>query len=84
LAEGEKAHPANYQGCRHAKQEMAEEEITENTQDYNGMFSSNLTIPGMSAAALRGSTEQHQRPQASQVPVAGPAAAEKPSVPASV
>jgi hypothetical protein len=30
LAEGEKAHPSNYQGCRHAKGE-----ISKDTENYN-------------------------------------------------
>jgi hypothetical protein len=43
--------------------------------------SSNLTTPGASfAAALRGSTQQQQRLQALQVPVASPPVAKKQSV----
>jgi hypothetical protein len=39
------------------------------------VFSSNLTTPGVSTAALRGSTaQQQQQPQARQVPVADPPA----------
>jgi hypothetical protein len=36
LAEGGKPHPPNYRSCRHAKEGTAEEEIAENTQNYNG------------------------------------------------
>jgi hypothetical protein len=47
------------------------------------VFSSNLTTPGVSfAAALRGSTQQQQRPQALQVTVASPPVMKKESVPA--
>jgi hypothetical protein len=34
LAEGEKSHPANYWGCRHAKEEMQKKK-SQRTQDYN-------------------------------------------------
>jgi hypothetical protein len=55
----------------------AEEEVIERTQNYK----ENFTTPGVSAAALRGSIEQGQRHQARQVPVAGPFATEKSSLP---
>jgi hypothetical protein len=63
----------------------AKEEIAENTKTTTGrVFSSNLTMPGVSfAAALRGSTAQKQQPQARQVPVADPPAGIKLNTPAS-
>jgi hypothetical protein len=47
-----------------------------------GKVFSNFTTPGISLAALRGSTAQQQRPQACQVPVADPPATGKTNVPA--
>jgi hypothetical protein len=40
LPEGETAHPANYHGCRHAKEEMRKEEAAGDTQKHNwkGVF----------------------------------------------
>jgi hypothetical protein len=35
LAERETAHPSNYRGCRHAKEEMQKTEVQKNTQDYD-------------------------------------------------
>jgi hypothetical protein len=32
LAEGEKAHPANYRGCRHAKEELQKKKPQEKIQ----------------------------------------------------
>jgi hypothetical protein len=68
------------------KEEMQKTKSQRTPKTTTGrVFSSNITTPGMSfAAALRGSTEQQQRPQARKVPLAGPAAAEKPSVPVRV
>jgi hypothetical protein len=80
--EGEKLHPANYRGCRHAKEELQRKKSQKLPKTTTVMvFSSTLTTPGVSfAAALRGSKEQSQRPPAPQVP----AAVEKPSALASV
>lgn len=77
LAEGEKAHPANYRGCRHAKEELQKKKTQRTTKTTTArVFSSNITTPGVSfAAALRGRKEQ-------QDPVAGPPATQRPSVPA--
>jgi hypothetical protein len=57
LAEGENPHPANYRGCRHAKDEMQRTPKTTTGR----LIPSMLTAPGMSfAAALRGKTEEQQ------------------------
>jgi hypothetical protein len=50
----------------------AGKEVAEDTQDYNvgGVFSSNLTIPGMSfAGALRGKMEEQHQPRTHQVAI---------------
>jgi hypothetical protein len=62
LAEGEKPHPANYRGYRHAKKEMQKKKSQRTPRTTTGrVFPSNLTTPGMSfAAALRGKTEEQQ------------------------
>jgi hypothetical protein len=65
-----KLHPANYRGCRHAKEMQKKTQRTPRTTTGRA-FSSNLTTPGMTfAAALRGKTEEQQQPQTHQV--AGP------------
>jgi hypothetical protein len=68
LAEGENPHPANYRGCRHAKEEMQEKKSQKVPRTTTGrVSSSNLTTPGVSfAAALRGKTEEQQQPQTHQ------------------
>jgi hypothetical protein len=83
LAEGEKAHPANYRGFRHAKEELQKRKSQRTPKTTTGrVFSSNLTTPGISfATALRGSTAQQQRSQSRQIPVANPSSARKPNVP---
>jgi hypothetical protein len=83
LAEGEKAHPANYRGCRHAKEELQKRKSQRTPKTTTGrVFSSILTTPGISfAAALRGSTAQQQKPQERQIPVADPSSAGRPNVP---
>jgi hypothetical protein len=83
LGEGEKAHPANYRGCRHAKEELQKRKLQRTPKTTTGkVFSSNLTTPGISfAAALRGSTAQQQRPQARRIPVADPFSAGNANVP---
>jgi hypothetical protein len=67
-------HPANYRGCRYAK-EMQKKKSQKTPWTTTGrVFSSNFTTPGMSfAAALQGSTEEQQQPQTHQVELAGPA-----------
>jgi hypothetical protein len=84
LAEGEKPHPANYRGCRHAK-ELQKKKSQRTPKTITGrVFSSNLTMPGVSfTATLRGSTEQQQQPQAREVPGTNPPAGVKLSTPAS-
>ncbi|XP_033608728.1 uncharacterized protein LOC111867859 isoform X1 [Cryptotermes secundus] len=83
LKEGEKPHPANYRGCRHAREELQRRKSQRAPKTTTGrVFSSNIVSPGVSfAAALRGSTSQEQRPQTLQVPVAVPPKATKPSIP---
>jgi hypothetical protein len=70
--EGEKPHPANYRGCRHAKEELQKNKSQKTPKTKTGrVFSSNITTAGVFfAAVLRGSTAQQQQPQARQVPVA--------------
>jgi hypothetical protein len=60
LAEGEKAHPANYRGCRHAKEEMRKKKPQRTTNPTTGrVFATKFINPSVSfAAALRGHTEQ--------------------------
>jgi hypothetical protein len=73
LAEGEKAHPANYRGCSHAEELQKKLQRTPKTATGR-VFSSVRINPGLSfAAALRGSGDQQQpQPQTTQVPVAPP------------
>jgi hypothetical protein len=84
LAEREKPHPANYRGCRHAKEELQKKKSQRTQKTTTGrVFSSNITMPGVSfEAALRDSTAQYQS-HARQVPVADPRAEVKLSTPAS-
>jgi hypothetical protein len=58
LAGGEKVHPANYHGCRHAKEQLQKRKSQRTPKTTTGrVFSSNLTTPGVSfVAALQGST----------------------------
>jgi hypothetical protein len=75
LAEGEKPHPTNYRGCRHAKEQLQRKKSQKTPKPTTGtVFTSTLATPGVSFAH-RGTRDQHQRPQAPQ------AAAEKPSSP---
>jgi hypothetical protein len=54
VADGEKAHPANYCSSKHAKEEMRKKKPQETTR----VFSSNPVKPNLSfAAALRGQAE---------------------------
>jgi hypothetical protein len=69
LTEGEKPHPANYGGCKHAKKELLKKKSQRAPKSTTGrMFSSVRTTSGVSfAAALRGralrhATFQHQIP----------------------
>jgi hypothetical protein len=63
LAEGDKAQPANYRGCRHAKEQLQKRESQRTPKTTTArLFSSNLTTPTLTfATALRGSTQQQQR-----------------------
>jgi hypothetical protein len=60
LAEGEKAHPANYRGYKHAKVELQKRKSQRTSKTTTGkVFSSNLTTPDVPfAVVLRGKTEQ--------------------------
>jgi hypothetical protein len=63
LAEGEKAHPANYRSCRHAKEELLTKKRQGKSKNTTGrVFSSTFIKPQLSfAAALRGKADQvHQ------------------------
>jgi hypothetical protein len=55
LAEGEKAHPANYRGCKHAKEELRKKKPQATPKHTSGrVFSYNPVKPHLSfAAALR-------------------------------
>jgi hypothetical protein len=59
LADGEKAHPAIYRGCKHAKEEMRKKKPQGTPKTTSGrVFSSNPVKPNLSfAAALRGQAE---------------------------
>jgi hypothetical protein len=75
LAEEEKAHPANYRGCKHAKEELQRRKAQRTPKITTGrVFSSKRTTPGVSfAAALGGSAEQQQQElHAKHVPVTSP------------
>jgi hypothetical protein len=73
LAEGEKAHPANYRGCRHVKEQLQKRKSQKTPKT--------TTAPDIFfAAALRGSTAQEQRSQAFHIPMADPSSAEKPNI----
>jgi hypothetical protein len=86
LVEGEKSHPANYRGCRYAKEELQKKNLQRTPKPTTGrVFSSNPNTPGVSfAAALRGSTLQEQWSLTRQLPVAVPPEAKKSSVPTPV
>jgi hypothetical protein len=79
LVEGEKPHPANYRGCKNAKEELMKKKSQRVPKAPTGrVFGSARTTPGIYfAAAIRGSGDQQQQPQASQVPVAPPATTAK-------
>jgi PAX-interacting protein 1 len=51
LAEGEKPHPANYWGCRHAKEELLKKSQKAPKTTTGRVFSSAHTISGISFAA---------------------------------
>jgi hypothetical protein len=58
------AHPTNYRGCRHAKEEMRRKKKPQGTPKNTTVrvFSSTFTKPTVSfAAALRGQTEQQRQ-----------------------
>jgi hypothetical protein len=56
----EKPHPVNYEGCRHAKEELQKKKSQRAPKTTTGRaFSSSLTAPGVCfAAALQGSADQ--------------------------
>jgi hypothetical protein len=60
LAEGEKPHPANYRGCKRAKEEMQKKHPQGTPKSTSGkVFSSNIVKPHLSfAEALRGQAKQ--------------------------
>jgi hypothetical protein len=73
LAEGDAAHPANYRGCRHAKEEMRKgraQGTPNNTKEM--VFSSKLVKSNLSfATAVRGQTDpmaHHETATSSGVP----------------
>jgi hypothetical protein len=67
LPEGEKPHPANYQGRRHAKGQLQRKKTPKPTTGR--AFTSTLATPGMSfTVALRGTRDHQQRPHAPQAP----------------
>jgi hypothetical protein len=74
LLEEEKPHPANYQGCRHAREELQKRKSQKTPRTTTGrVFSSNTITPGVSfAAALRGSSAQTEQPREMQLPMATP------------
>jgi hypothetical protein len=87
LAEGEKPHPANYRGCKHAREELQRRKAQRAPKTTTGrVFSSNRTTAGVSfAAALRGGAaqrDQQSQSQARQPPVADPPAGAKHNAPA--
>jgi hypothetical protein len=52
LVEGEKPHPTNYRGCRHAKEELQKKKLQRAPKPTTGrVFSSNTVTPGVSFAA---------------------------------
>jgi hypothetical protein len=64
LAEGEKAHPANYRGCRHDKEEWLKKKKPQETpKNKTGrVFSSNFIKPNVFfAAALRDQIQQQRQ-----------------------
>jgi hypothetical protein len=84
--EGEKPHPANYRGCRHAKVELQRKKLQRSPKPTTGrVLSSNTVTPGVSfAAAHGGGASQEQRPLTRQIPVAVPPKARKSRVSAPV
>jgi hypothetical protein len=76
LAEGEKAHPVNYRGCKHTKEELQIRKAQKTSKIATWrVFPSNRNTPDASfAAELRGTAEQQQQHQANQVPVTSPPA----------
>jgi hypothetical protein len=82
LLEGENPYPANYRGCRYAKEELQKKNTQRAPKATTGrVFSSNRTSPGVSfTAALRGKAQRVlQEPQELS---AAQQAAEKQSAPA--
>jgi hypothetical protein len=85
VVEGEKPHPANYRGCRHAKDELQRKKLQRTPKPTTGKVFSNTVTPGVSfAAGLRGGASQEQRSLPRELPVAVKTEARKASVPAPV
>jgi hypothetical protein len=68
LLEDEKLHPASYRGLGNAKKELQKKKTQRINTTTERVCASNLTTPGVSATALRGSTAKQQEPQARQIP----------------
>jgi hypothetical protein len=66
LVDGEKAHPDNYRGCKHAKEEMRKKKPQGTPKTTSGrVFSSNPVKPHLSfAAALRGQADTQPQQEA--------------------
>jgi hypothetical protein len=73
--EGEKGHPFNYRGCKHATEQIRKRKSHRTSKTTTGRVSSSNNIsPGLSfTALLRSNTNQQQWPHLCQVAVAGPA-----------
>jgi hypothetical protein len=69
LTEGEAAHPANYRGCKHAKEELLKKRKSQGPPKPAGrVFSSRTVQANVSfAAALRGHTAEHKQQEAAVV-----------------
>jgi hypothetical protein len=75
LSAGDKPHPANYRGCRHAKKMQKKKSQRTPRTTTGRVFSSNFNTPGMAfTAVVQGKTEKQQQPRTHQV--AGPATME--------
>jgi hypothetical protein len=70
LAEGEAAHPANYRGCKHAKEELLKKRKPQGPPKPAGrVFSSKPVQANVTfAAALRGHTAGQKQQEAAVVP----------------
>jgi hypothetical protein len=62
VVDREEPHFSNYRGCRHAKEEMLKEKVTESTQDYHRKGV--LFQPHHPRTVFHGgATQQQQQPQ---------------------